>query len=87
MYKGRHCILLDYQFLEEVTRDFLREINRDNFDIEDIENYLHTFSDFDFDIASKIRFNLKKSIVNKDKIIDLINELKSNVLVDIREHN
>ncbi len=87
MYKGRHCIPTDYQLLEIVSQEFLLEINRDNFDIKDVEKYLHTFSDFDFDIASKIRFNLEKSIVNKDKIIDLINELKSNVLVDIREHN
>ena len=87
MYKGRHCIPSDYQILEIVSQEFLLKINRDNFDIEDVEKYLHTFSDFDFDIASKIRFNLEKSEVNKHKIVDLIDELKSNVLVDIREHN
>lgn len=87
MYRGRHCIPSDYQHLENVSQEFLLEINRDNFDIKDVEKYLHTFSDFDVDIASKIRFYLEKSEVNKHKIVDLINELKSNILVDIREHN
>ena len=87
MYKGRHCISSDYQLLEKISQEFLLKINRDIFDIKDVQKYLNTFSDFDFDIASKIRFNLEKSEVNKHKIIDLLNELKSNVLVDIREHN
>ena len=77
----------DYRYLEKISRDFLLTIKRDNYNINEINNYLSTFSDFDDDIASKIRMNLKKNEIDYMKINDLIEELKNNVLVDIREHN
>lgn len=87
MHKGRHCIPNDYRYLEKISRDFLLTIKRDNYNINEINNYLNTFSDFDDDIAAKIRMNLKKNEIDYMKINDLIEELKNNVLVDIREHH
>lgn len=91
MYQGRHCNYSDYQLLENSSQNFLQIINRDNFDISEVEKYLSTFSDFDFELSSKIRMYLNK--INDDrsgaitKIAHLLNELKNSVLVDIREHN
>ena len=91
MYQGRHCNINDYQLLERTSKEFLSFINRDNIDLNQIHRYLKIFSDFDFDISSKIRMYLNKLNTDKDlnlsKIIALINELKNNVLVDIKEHN
>ncbi len=91
MYQGRHCNINDYQLLERISKEYLSFINRDNIDLNQLDRYLKFFSDFDFDISSKIRMYLNKINTDKDlnlsKIISLINELKNNVLVDIREHN
>lgn len=91
MYQGRHCNIKDYQLLETISKEFLSFINRDNIDLNQLDRYLKIFSDFDFDISSKIRMYLNKLNTDKDlnlsKIIALINELKNNVLVDINEHN
>ena len=73
MYQGRHCNINDYQLLERTSKEFLLIINRDNLDLKDLNSYLKIFSNFDFDISSKIT--------------NLLDELKNNVLVDIREHN
>ena len=91
MYKDRHCSYSDYQLLENSSKDFMLIINRDNLDLKEVEYYLDTFSDFDFEIASKIRTYLNK--INTDrsgvinKITELLEELRNNVLVDIQEHN
>ena len=91
MYQGRHCNINDYQYLERTSKEFLSVINRDNFDLKDLNSYLKIFSNFDFDISSKIRMCLEKLSTEKDKylskITNLLDELKNNVLVDIREHN
>lgn len=91
MYQGRHCSINDYQLLETISKDFLSFINRDNIDLKQLDRYLKIFSDFDFDISSKIRMCLEKLSTDKDKylskITNLLDELKNNVLVDIREHN
>lgn len=91
MYQGRHCSINDYQLLETISKDFLSFINRDNIDLNQHDRYLKIFSDFDFDISSKIRKCLEKLSTDKDKylskITNLLDELKNNVLVDIREHN
>lgn len=91
MYQGRHCSINDYQLLETISKDFLSFINRDNIDLNQLDRYLKIFSDFDFDISSKIRMCLEKLSTDKDKylskITNLLDELKNNVLVDIREHN
>ena len=91
MYQGRHCTYNDYQLLEKISQEFLSILKRDDFDMSEIEYHLNTYSDFDFSIASKIRTYLEK--IDSDrigailKITPLLEELKSNVLVDIREHN
>lgn len=91
MYQGRHCSYSDYQYLEKISNRFLLIINRDNLDNIEIENILNNLSDFDLEISSKIRINLEKMSIDKSKhllkINNLIEELKNNVLVDIREHN
>ena len=91
MYLGRHCNINDYQLLERTSKEFLLVINRDNLDLKDLNSYLKIFSNFDFDISSKIRMCLEKLSTEKDKylskITNLLDELKNNVLVDIREHN
>ena len=91
MYKSRHCIKSDYFYLDKISKEFLVVINRDNFSLDEVEKYLDTFSDFDSFISLKIRMNLEKMETDpskyNNKIIDLIDELKQNVLVDIREHN
>jgi len=91
MYQGRHCQYTDYQLLENTSQKFLQIINLDNFVINEVEKYLSTFSDFDFNLSSKIRIYLNKIDDNKigviNKITHLLDELKNNVLVDIREHN
>ena len=91
MYQGRHCTYSDYQLLENISMEFLSILNRDKFDINEVENYLDTFSDFDFEISSKIRIHLEKIFIDRSgaisKITHLLEELKNNVLVDIREHN
>ena len=91
MYQGRHCTSSDYQLLEQLSQEFLNLLNRDNFNIDELDYYISTFSDFDFDLSSKIRIYLNKidddrsGVINK--ITHLLDELKNNVLVDIREHN
>ena len=91
MYKGRHCVPSDYQLLEKYSREFLNKNNWDNLSKTEISNFVNFIKDFDDDIAFKVRMHLGKSgvdsIAKKKKIIDLIDELKNNVLVDIREHN
>ena len=91
MYQGRHCNINDYQLLERTSKEFLSFINRDNIDLNQLDRYLKIFSDFDFDISSKIRMCLEKLSTDKDKylskITNLLDELKNNVLVDIKEHN
>ena len=91
MYQGRHCTISDYQLYEKTSQDFLNIINRDNFNIDELDNYLNIFSDFDFSLASKIRTYLEKMDSDRTvtiiKITKLLEELKSNVLVDLREHN
>lgn len=91
MYQGRHCSYNDYQLFEKISNEFLLLINRDNFDSYELDNYLSTLGDFDLDISSKIRINLEKMKIDKEraiiKIKSLLEELKNNVLVDIREHS
>lgn len=91
MYQGRHCNINDYQLLERTSKEFLSFINRDNIDLNQFDRYLKIFSNFDFDISSKIRMCLEKLSTDKDKylskITNLLDELKNNVLVDINEHN
>ena len=91
MYLGRHCNISDYQLLERTSKEFLLIINRDNLDLKDLNSYLKIFSNFDFDISSKIRMCLEKLSTEKDKylskITNRLDELKNNVLVDIHEHN
>ena len=91
MYLGRHCNKNDYLYLERISKEFLILINRDNYDIELTKSYLKAFSDFDFEISTKICIYLDKISIDKDKylnkIVALLEELKTNVLVDIREHN
>lgn len=91
MYQGRHCNINDYQYLERSSKEFLLVVNRDNIDLNQLDRYLKIFSDFDFDISSKIRMCLEKLSTDKDKylskITNLLDELKNNVLVDIKEHN
>lgn len=91
MYLGRHCNINDYQLLERISKEFLSFVNRDNLDLKDLNSYLKIFSNFDFDISSKIRMYLEKLSTDKDKylskITNLLDELKNNVLVDINEHN
>ena len=91
MYLGRHCNINDYQYLERTSKEFLLAINRDKLELNEVELYLNTFEDFDFEISSKIRMYLNKLNVDRSKAISQINtlleELKNNVLVDIREHN
>ena len=91
MYLGCHCNINDYQLLENCSKDFILAINRDKFELNEVEIYLNTFEDFDFEISSKIRMYLNKLNVDRSKAISQINtlleELKNNVLVDIREHN
>ena len=91
MYQGRHCNINDYQYLERTSKEFLLVISRDNLDLKDLNSYLKIFSDFDLDISSKIRMHLEKLSTDKDKYLSkityLLDELKNNVSVDIREHN
>lgn len=91
MYQGRHCTSSDYQLLEQSSQEFLNLLNRDNFNIDELDYYISTFSDFDFSLASKIRTYLEKMGSDRNvtiiKITNLLEELKSNVLVDLREHN
>ena len=91
MYKGRHCIPSDYQFLEKISQEFLSKNNWDNLSSKEIDNFVNFIKDYDEDIAFKVRIHLEKSgvdsLTRKKKIIDLIDELKNNVLVDSREHN
>ena len=91
MYQGRHCSASDYQLLAKFSKEFLSIINRDKFELKEVEKYLHTFSDFDDLITLKIRTNLEKINTEKElsmtKIRLLLEELSNNVLVDIKEHN
>ena len=91
MYQGRHCTYQDYDLFKKISEDFYLIINRDNFELNEVDNYLDTFSDFDNVVALKIRINLEKMASDKPlairKIKALLGELENNILVDIREHN
>lgn len=90
MYKGRHCVTSDYHLLEKISQEFLSKNNWDILSSKEIDNFVNFIKDYDEDIAFKVRMHLEKSgvdpLTRKKKIIDLIDELKNNVLVDIKEH-
>ena len=90
MYKGRHCTESDYVLLVEKTDEIISLLFSDEDYSEELTNYIDFISDFDKDIASKIRLNLDKDDLSKNEMVDIIathiHELKRNVVVDIQEH-
>ncbi len=94
MYQGRHCSYIDYELLERASSRYLMLLNnRDSGAfLTEQDNFISVINDFDYNLASKLkeelllakennRWDLAINAVNK-----YINELKNNVLVDIREH-
>lgn len=91
MYKGRHCEESDYILLVRETEKIISLLSKDIDAYSSLINYIDFISDFDEDIASKIRFHLDKDNLDKSKMIRVISryveELKRNVIVDIKEHH
>ena len=91
MYKGRHCVESDYYLLVKETDKILLLLKDEEVEVlPSLLKYIEFISDFDEDIASKIRFHLDKNNINRSTMIDVItrnvDELKQNVIVDLKEH-
>ena len=90
MFSGRHCVENDYRLLVNETDKILKILNSDTNPYQTLLKYIEFISNFDEEIASKIRFHLNKDNLDKTKMINVINryidELKQNVIVDIKEH-
>ena len=88
MYNGRHCTIIDYDRLVLKTDQLINKVKTSS-DF-DLSSYIEFIAMYDEDIASKLRFHLNKDEKDINIIISTINryidELKSNVLVDIQEH-
>ena len=91
MFDGRHCTLDDYLLLQKYSESFFKYFKWDKCYEDDYKNFVQFIEDFDFEIASKMRWCLVNYEIppeeKKQIIADLIDELKLNVLVDVREHN
>ena len=90
MFDGRHCVENDYRLLVNETNKILELLKSDIDPYQALLKYIEFIANFDEEIASKIRFHLNKDNPDKTKMIDVINryidELKQNVIVDIKEH-
>lgn len=85
MFDGRHCTKLDLELLNKETDKILNNISNDNLNI-----YLNYIERFDQEIADKMRWKIKCTGEDTDKIkqiiVNNIEILKQNVMVDICEH-
>ena len=91
MYRCKHCTYADYQRLVNTTEAYLSNLKENDFNQNDLDNYLYFISDYDDDISVEIRFRLSKGSKDKATVEMVIREqmkiLYNTVLVDIREHN
>lgn len=92
MFNGRHCTQHDYLLLEKRANSFLHLLENKDLDAfsSQLENFIDFINQFDRDLGEHLRMKLMFNKGNFDKCIDIflseINELKSNVFVDIKEH-
>ena len=89
MFDGHHCTKRELDLLLDKTERIITLISNNN--LKEINEYLSFIERFDFDIAQKMRKEIKDSNEDIEKIKTSItnntNVLKQNVLVDIYEHN
>ncbi len=88
MFDGRHCTQKDYSLLVDETDKIIQSISNGYFDID---NYVKFIARFDIDVADALKYKLSKIDISPSEMINVINkyidELKQQVLVDIKEHN
>lgn len=88
MFDGRHCTQKDYALLVDETDKIIQSISNGYFDID---NYIKFIGRFDVDVADTLRYKVSNKDLSPSEMIKTINkyidELKQQVLVDIREHN
>ena len=93
MYNGRHCTQQDYEVLVRETEKLLEMLKAIELveQCPELKKYFNLVERFDAEIANKLRFHLSKDKIPVSKMIEIItryiDELKQNVLVDIKEHN
>ena len=92
MFNGRHCIPSDYKLLENATSKYIFILEKKSehaFDSE-LNLFIDLIKQFDADIAEHLRVKIFFNKGNYEKCISIVkdetDELKRNVLVDIREH-
>lgn len=99
MFDNRHCTKKDLELLVKETSVIKKcilfnssKIEKSGIDIIEapLRNYFDVINRFDSDIASKMQFRIEVIKNDYKKIISIIDEcfenLKQNVVVDIREH-
>ena len=94
MYNGRHCVENDYYIVNNLIVRFFTYINKK--DLKAISyglSIVDEIANYDSDIANKFLLVLKETershdlnMLNK-KSRPLLEELISNIIIDIKEHN
>ena len=88
MFDGRHCTYRDYDLLVVETEKVLTSLY--NKEKDKIDEFIKLISRFDINIAKDLSREIKMAGDDYQKIAGIIthytDELKQNVLVDIREH-
>ena len=92
MFDNRHCTTSDYSLLVKETDRIISIISDVNVNIEKgLENYIRFIARFDNDVADTLKYKLINKDISPSMMVSIINkhidELKQQVLVDIREHN
>lgn len=91
MFNNRHCTYSDYRLLVDSSDHFLSLLNTNEKDcLENLDSFLDLIRQFDNDIASQIYIVMVDTKLNKEqkynRVSEIIESLKRNVLVDIQEH-
>ena len=91
MFSNRHCTYSDYRLLVDSGDHFLSLLKTNDKDcLENLDSFLDLIRQFDNDIASQIYIVMVDTKLEKEqkynRVSEIIESLKRNVLVDIQEH-
>ena len=91
MFNNRHCTYSDYRLLVDSGDHFLSLLKTNDKDrLENLDSFLDLIRQFDNDIASQIYIVMVDIKLNEEqkynRVSEIIESLKRNVLVDIQEH-
>ena len=96
MYNGRHCYKEDYYKVLDLSNHFFSLLKNKNPNYEDYGHYLYKeIKEFDELLSDKFLLVLRNSKKNlevdyqnlENRTRNIIEELLSNIAIDIKEHN